>query len=830
MKILLSLFTLFLAIFFSSVNVFSQQDVNGWYWLNGRPSGNNLNWVNIPSASNFYSLGAKGTFSKSSNNGASWTINSQIGTSDAALAYRDLKTGFFVDANTGIVAGSVLVNLVQGVVSKTTDAGATWTNYQYNDSSGSVNGMYFINSSTGFLCGGTRARVHKTTDGGQTWTDISTGLSGTNTYNAVFAIDENNIFLAFSTRRLYYTSNGGANWSLITLPGTTGGSTMTDVYFKDANTGYACGNPNYFAYTVNGGANWTQSNVASATLGQRDMTFDSNVLYMVGGSRAYLFKSTNDGVNWDSIRFFDSSNVNQPLLPTYSSVSVRGNDMAIVGSGGHVTISTNGGANWSNMNYSVNSGNNLYASMNMISSNEIWLTSSGGVASFLRTTDAGSTWSAIPSAQSAAVTRIDFAGTDTAYACGGNVAGSIGYVSKSINGGLNWTLLTVPAINHTYLTLDFLNGNTGYVGGGGAGLPANIYKTTDGAATWISQPLGYSASVLSIQMIDTDRGYALSNLFHKTTNGGTNWVSKPIPAGTWLNMHVIDDDVVFINGATAPSNGNPLIYKSTDAGNTWINVTGDMPDSLTVNRTEWLNLTNGVAGCTNGLVARTSNGGVNWSVSNPGFGSISDVAMSSNSLWYAVSNSGAIYPVSKKTESITTITLNANIGIEGFWNGTSQVSDTVTVELRSSISPFNFVDAAKTTLTTGTGFGTFEFNAAPAGSYYIVVKHRNSLETWSSVPVNMVSGGHYNYSFTSSASQSYGSNTVLKLGRYCNYSGDVNQDDVIDGTDFVSVDNDALIGVMGYVSTDLDGNGIVDGSDALIVDNNSSNYIIVMTP
>ena len=482
------------------------------------------------------------------------------------------------------------------------------------------------------------------------------------------------------------------------------------------------------------------------------------------------------------------------------------------------------------MNYSVNSGNNLYASMNMLSPTDIWLTSAGGVASFLRTTDAGLTWSAIPSPQSAAVTRIDFATADTVYASGGNVPGSIGYVSKSVNGGLNWTLLTNPIINHTFLTLDFLNGNTGYVGAGGSGLPANIYKTTDGAATWISQPLGYSASVLSVQMIDIDRGYALSNLFHRTTNGGVNWVSKPIPSGTWLNMHVIDEDVVFINGATASSNGNPLIYKTTDAGNTWTNVTGDMPDSLTVNRTEWLNLTNGVAGCTNGLVARTSNGGVNWTVSNPGFGNISDVAMSSNSLWYAVSSTGTTYPISKKTESISTITLNANIGIEGFWNGTSHVTDTVTVELRSSSSPFNVVDVAKTTLTTGTGFGTFEFNAAPSGSYYIVVKHRNSLETWSSATVSMVSGGHYNYSFTSAASKSFAGNTVLKLGRYCNYSGDVNQDGVIDGTDFVSVDNDALNGVTGYVATDLDGNGLVDGSDVLIVDNNSANYIMVMTP
>ncbi|MBK6506440.1 MAG: hypothetical protein IPG02_12430 [Ignavibacteria bacterium] len=814
-----------------SGNLFAQQDANGWYWLNGRPTGNTLNWVDIPpSTSDFYALGTKGTFAKSTNGGSFWSINSQVGLFDAALSRRDLRAGVFFDANTGIVAGGALVNLIQGVVSKTTDGGASWTNYQYNDTSGSVNGMHFINANTGFICGGTRVRVHKTTDGGATWSDISTGLSGTNTYNAVHAIDENNIFLAFSTRRLYYSSNGGTSWSLITLPGTTGGTTVTDVYFKDANTGYACGNPNYFAYTLNGGSTWTQSNALSATQGQRDLNYSAGVLYMLGGSRSYLYKSSDDGTSWDSIRFYDSSNVNQPSLPTFNKVAVRGTSMAIVGSNGHVTVSTNGGSNWSSMNYSVNSGSNFYQSMTTLSPTEFWITSTGGVGSLLRTTDAGSTWTQIQSSHSVAIFQLDFGSQDTAYSCAGNVAGSIGQVAKSTNGGINWTTLPAIALNHTYLTLDFLNGSTGYVGGGGSGLPANIYKTTDGAATWITQALGYSASVLSVQMVDLNYGFALSTNFHRTINGGTNWVGSALPVGTWTNMHVLNKDVVFINGSTAPSNGNPVVYRTTDAGTTWTNVSGDMPDSLTVNRTEWINLYDGVAGFTGGLVGRTTNGGMNWSVSNPGFGNISDVALTDRNTWYAVSSNTTSYPIGRNTSNLSSISVNLNVGIEGFWNGASQVIDTVTVELRSSSSPYNVIDVAKTVFTPGIGYGSFEFLAAPAGSYYIVVKHRNSLETWSASPVSMASGGNYNYDFTSAASQSFGNNTILKLGRYCNYSGDVNQDGVIDGTDFLLVDNDILTGATGYLTTDLDGNNIVDGSDGLIVDNNSSSYIIVLTP
>lgn len=811
-------------------NSYSQQDVNGWYWLNGRPTGNTLSWVNIPSASNFYAIGNKGTFARSADAGSSWSVNSQVGLFDASSSYRDLRTGFFINANTGFAAGGSLVNTVQGIVAKTIDGGVTWTNYQYNDSSGSVNGMYFIDANTGFICGGTRTRVHKTIDGGVTWTDISAGLSSTNTYNAVFAIDANNIYLAFSTRRLYYSSNGGANWTLITLPGTTGGATMTDVYFKDANTGYACGNTNYFAYTTNAGTTWTQSNAASAVLGQRDLTYDNNILYMVGGSRAYLYKSANDGITWDSIKFYDSSNVNQPVSPTFNNVAVRGNDMVIVGTNGHVTVSTNGGVNWSNMNFSVASGSNLYTSIYMASPSDFWLTSGGGIGSLLHTTNAGANWTQIPSSHSSAMAQIDFGSPDTAFSCGGNVAGSIGQVGKTINGGNNWSQLPVPAINHTFLTLDFLNGSTGWVGGGGAGISANIYKTTDGGASWITQTLGYTGSVLSIEMLDLTIGYAFGNLFHKTTNGGTNWVSLTTPSGTLTNMFVLNNDVIFLGGSTSASNGSGLVYRSTNGGNSWTNVSGDLPDSLTVNRTRWINVNDGVAGCTGGLVAKTTNGGTNWAISNQGFGNISDVAMPSKNEWYAAASNGAPYAIGRKTENVTAISVNLNVGIEGFWNGVSQVADTVTAELRSSVSPYGAVDVAKTVLTPGIGYGTFVFSSASAGSYYIVVKHRNSLETWSAAPVSMTIGGNYNYDFTSSDSQTFGNNTILKLGRYCNYSGDVNQDGVIDGTDFLLVDNDILIGATGYLATDLDGNSIVDGSDGLIVDNNSSNYIIVLKP
>jgi hypothetical protein len=81
-----------------------------------------------------------------------------------------------------------------------------------------------------------------------------------------------------------------------------------------------------------------------------------------------------------------------------------------------------------------------------------------------------------------------------------------------------------------------------------------------------------------------------------------------------------------------------------------------------------------------------------------------------------------------------TVTLNLKALIQGLSNGTTMIPDTVTVELHNSIYPYSPVEARKGILDSS-GNGTFIFSNATAGApYYIVVKHRNGLETWSAAP------------------------------------------------------------------------------------------------
>lgn len=66
--------------------------------------------------------------------------------------------------------------------------------------------------------------------------------------------------------------------------------------------------------------------------------------------------------------------------------------------------------------------------------------------------------------------------------------------------------------------------------------------------------------------------------------------------------------------------------------------------------------------------------------------------------------------------------------------------------------------------------------------------------------------------------------------RFGIYSGDVNQDWVIDGTDAGLIDNDAFNFISGFVVTDLTGDYAVDASDAAIADNNAFAFIGVIVP
>jgi hypothetical protein len=112
------------------------------------------------------------------------------------------------------------------------------------------------------------------------------------------------------------------------------------------------------------------------------------------------------------------------------------------------------------------------------------------------------------------------------------------------------------------------------------------------------------------------------------------------------------------------------------------------------------------------------------------------------------------------TVTSSSVTLNLGLFIEGFYIGSNTMSpvlfnsgassnplacDSITIELHNTTNPYATAHTVNgLLLTNGTCQVTFP-GSALGNSYYIVVNHRNTIETWSKLPVLMSSNTSYTF-------------------------------------------------------------------------------------
>ncbi|MEZ5046570.1 MAG: hypothetical protein R2831_06225 [Chitinophagaceae bacterium] len=167
---------------------------------------------------------------------------------------------------------------------------------------------------------------------------------------------------------------------------------------------------------------------------------------------------------------------------------------------------------------------------------------------------------------------------------------------------------------------------------------------------------------------------------------------------------------------------------------------------------------------------------------------------------------------------------------QGVASGTSSNCDSLTVELRSTVAPHATLFSQKAMLASN-GSASFTFPAATNNqSYYIVLKHRNTIETWSANPVLLTTNTSYN--FSTAATKAYGDNQIdiFNEGIFSLYNGDVNNDNFIDIFDFLDWDIENQNFSSGYYNADINGDGFVDIFDFLLWDNNNQFFISSITP
>jgi subtilisin family serine protease len=183
------------------------------------------------------------------------------------------------------------------------------------------------------------------------------------------------------------------------------------------------------------------------------------------------------------------------------------------------------------------------------------------------------------------------------------------------------------------------------------------------------------------------------------------------------------------------------------------------------------------------------------------------------------------YTVAQMTPVAATIKLTP----QGFYNSitkTLNTRDTVTLYLRSSSAPFSKIDSAKGVLDSVSLTMSAIFPNAPSGTYYISVKHRNSIDTWSKAGgESYTKGSPFLYDFTTTASKAYGSNGIqvdTSPVVFACYNGDSNRDNVVDLSDITDIFNKLNVFATGYLSEDATGDLYVDLDDLTIAYNNLS--------
>jgi hypothetical protein len=302
-------------------------------------------------------------------------------------------------------------------------------------------------------------------------------------------------------------------------------------------------------------------------------------------------------------------------------------------------------------------------------------------------------------------------------------------------------------------------------------------------------------------------------LMHISTNGGVDWITD-IELGSYTG-----DNTSFTYCSSTPSGTEPFTA-------IWLSLDGD---SLNSSRGSLGNL---------GITKKYK---INDQDCFPNSSPVCATIPASNGSFGIAGYAGSIagitpYNIYSNQEGIKIF--HTKLLLEGFYDPeTNQMrrGDTLTAILRGPASPHPSYDTAKGVVDP-VDFGcSFVFTRVKSGSSYIDIRHRNSIETWttSNPFVAFTNSDSVSFNFTLSYSSAFGYNQVKvdnSPARFAFFSGDVNQDGTVDASDLSEIDNDAYYFASGYVDSDLNGDDFTDASDFAIADNNAAKFISTVHP
>ncbi len=480
-------------------------------------------------------------------------------------------------------------------VMKSTDGGVTWNLANSGMGSKVVSKMLIVTSNPDIVIAATTGGMYKSTDGGENWVF----KAGGSFKDLVFKPGNQEILYAAADARFYRSTDQGETWTQITsgIPSASRGvigvspANPEMVYFLLAKS------DNGFKgvyRSVDGGLNFTTRSTSpnimdwscdgSGSGGQAwyDLCMtvdplDADVIYAGGVN---VWKSANGGTSWQiSGHWYGGCGVPAVHADQHVFEVNPLNNRIYVGNDGGIYYTENGGTNWPEISNGL-AISQTYKLGQSATVDERVVNGYQDNGSSLY--DAGS-WYAIGGGDGMEC-AIDY--TNPLYSYTTVYYGSIdrhyGLNNQGAIAGNGTNGIDEEGAWVTPFIIDEKDPNTMFIGYKNIWRSRNIKNSSTGGVKWtkISTINTGNLSVLEQSPVNTDLLYASSSgsMYICTNAQGDEpaWtnISSFLPSGseiTDIEAHPFEENTLYI------TQSDNKIYKSTDRGITWTNITGSLP-------------------------------------------------------------------------------------------------------------------------------------------------------------------------------------------------------------------------------------------------------------
>jgi photosystem II stability/assembly factor-like uncharacterized protein len=262
----------------------------------------------------------------------------------------------------------------------------------------------------------------------------------------------------------------------------------------------------------------------------------------------------------------------------------------------------------------------------------------GDAGSILKTTDAGMTWSPLTSGTTNALYDVYFFD-----ATQGVAVGEQGLILRTTDGGAGWQGVT-SGVTDSLRSVSF-SGVNGISGGDSQTI---LYSTDAGASWQISQNGFFGGGFPGAQMLSATVGFVAGQnsifgpLFGASTDGGATWDFHAFffdhKEGGCTDVFFFDQNTGVVSGAVFDGTG--AIARTTDGGTNWSTLFFDQA----IQGISFPQPASGFAAGAGGRIAHSTDGGITWTDQASGTSAnLNDVFFASDALrGIAVGDGGTI--------------------------------------------------------------------------------------------------------------------------------------------------------------------------------------------